>query len=151
MNEDLEQLNLLSIFHYVVAGVSALLFCFPLFHLVFGIAMLSGWGDFSGRDPGMQFAGCFMVAFAVIFITFGWGYAACLAVAGSYLKQHTRYTFCLVMAAVSCLFAPLGTVLGVFTLMVLMRPGVRELFGQPVTRPVPPVPAPPVPDQYPAP
>ena len=148
MNEDLEHLSLLSVFHYVVAGVSALLFCFPLFHLLFGIAMVTGWGDFSEGEPAMLFAGWFMIAFAVIFITLGWGYAACLALAGSYLKQRTRYTFCLVMAGLSCLFAPLGTVLGVFTLLVLLRPSVKELFGQPVTRPVQPAP---VPDQVSAP
>ena len=33
------------------------------------------------------------------------------------------------MAAISCAFMPFGTVLGVFTLIVLLRPGVKELFG----------------------
>lgn len=145
MNEDLEHLNLLSIFHYIVAGVSALLFCFPLFHLFFGLAMVTGWGDFSDGEPAMLFAGWFMIAFAVIFITLGWGYAVCLALAGSYLKRHVRYTFCLVMAGISCLFAPLGTVLGVLTLLVLLRPSVKALFGQPVPRPAETVPVAPAP------
>ena len=42
MNQDLEHLRLLSIFHYVVAGLAALFALIPVFHLVFGIAMVSG-------------------------------------------------------------------------------------------------------------
>ena len=145
MNEDLEHLNLLSIFHYIVAGISALLFSFPLFHLFFGLAMVTGWGDFSEGEPAMRLAGWFMIAFAVIFMTLGWGYSVCLALAGSYLKRRTRYTFCLVMAGLSCLFAPLGTVLGVFTLIVLMRPSVKALFGQPVPQPAEAAPVAPLP------
>ena len=40
MNQDLEHLRLLSIFHYVVAGITAFFACFPVFHLVFGLVML---------------------------------------------------------------------------------------------------------------
>jgi hypothetical protein len=32
------------------------------------------------------------------------------------------------MAAVECLFMPFGTVLAVFTLVVLLRPAVKQLF-----------------------
>ena len=35
----------------------------------------------------------------------------------------------LVVAALECLAFPLGTVLGVFTLIVLVRPEVKQLFG----------------------
>ena len=34
------------------------------------------------------------------------------------------------MAATMCLFMPFGTVLGVFTIIVLMRPSVKPLFDQ---------------------
>jgi hypothetical protein len=33
------------------------------------------------------------------------------------------------MAAISCIFMPFGTVLGVFTIIVLLRPSVKELFA----------------------
>jgi len=33
------------------------------------------------------------------------------------------------MAGIECLFMPFGTVLGVFTIMVLMRDPVKQLFG----------------------
>ena len=34
----------------------------------------------------------------------------------------------MVVAGVACTFAPLGTALGVFTIIVLMRDSVKELF-----------------------
>jgi hypothetical protein len=34
-----------------------------------------------------------------------------------------------VIAAISCLLVPLGTVLGIFTILVLVRPSVKERFG----------------------
>jgi hypothetical protein len=32
------------------------------------------------------------------------------------------------MACVECIFIPFGTVLGAFTILVLMRPSVKEMF-----------------------
>jgi hypothetical protein len=49
--------------------------------------------------------------------------------------------FCLVMASITCMFMPFGTVLGVFTLIVLMRPSVKPLFeGQAANPPGDPAP-----------
>ncbi len=109
--QDAEQLKLLSIFHYVVAGLSALFACLPVLHLVIGIAMVNGWGDFSNQDPMMVPMGWFFIVFACAFILCGWAFAVCLLLAGRFLSQRRRYNFCLVMAAVACMFAPFGTVL----------------------------------------
>jgi len=38
--------------------------------------------------------------------------------------------FCFVVACIECLFMPFGTVLGAFTIIVLMRPSVKNLFAQ---------------------
>jgi hypothetical protein len=48
--------------------------------------------------------------------------------AGYFLSLRKYYTFCLVMAGIECLFMPVGTVLGVFTIIVLMRPTVKAMF-----------------------
>ncbi len=40
MDQDLEHLRLLSIFHYVVGGIAGLFACFPCIHLVLGIIPL---------------------------------------------------------------------------------------------------------------
>jgi hypothetical protein len=127
--QDVEHLRLLSIFHYVVAGLAALFACIPSLHLFIGIAMVSGWGDFAEQDPMLGAMGWFFIVFASMFILTGWAFACCLAFAGRFLSQRRRYTYCLVMAGVACMFAPFGTVLGVFTIIVLVRDSVKSLFG----------------------
>ena len=127
-NQDTEHLRLLSIFHYVVAGLAALFALLPIFHFVIGIAMIGGWGDFPHQDPGAELVGWMFVVFASAFILTGWVFAACLVFAGRYLAQRRRYTYCLVMAGMACMFMPFGTVLGVFTIITLVRESVKSLF-----------------------
>jgi hypothetical protein len=45
--------------------------------------------------------------------------------------EHLRLLsiFHYAVAAIACMFMPFGTVLGVFTIIVLMRPSVKELFA----------------------
>ena len=129
--EDAEHLRLLSIFHYVVAGIAALFACFPILYLVFGILMLSG--TVPGKDPFDEkmatVFGVFIVAFSVVAILVGLAFCILLILSGRYLRRHVNYTFCLVMAGVACIFMPFGTVLGVFTILVLVRPSVKTAFG----------------------
>jgi hypothetical protein len=126
MDRDLEHLKLLSIFHYVAAGMAALVACIPFIHFVMGLAMVLG--VFDEGDPAMRPVGLGIMAFAALFIATGWTLAALMALAGRSLAQRKRYTFCLVMGGVECLFMPVGTVLGVFTIIVLVRESVKELF-----------------------
>jgi hypothetical protein len=55
------------------------------------------------------------------FILLGWTFAALVLIAGSCIAHRKHYTFCFVMACVECLSMPFGTVLGVFTILVLNR------------------------------
>lgn len=131
INQDEEHLRLLTIFHYVCAGLAALFACLPIIHLVVGLVMLFAphvFGPSKAQPP--QFLGLFFVGFATAFIVLGWTFAALLAWAGRCLGRRTHYTFCFVMACVACLFQPFGVVLGVFTIIVLLRPSVKALFGQ---------------------
>src|SRR6266404_3034516 len=91
MNQDREQLRLLAIFHYVVAGLAALFSFFPLLYTTVG--------------------------------------AICILIAGRSLAKRTRYWFALVVACIECLFVPFGTILGVFTIVVLSRESVKALFS----------------------
>ena len=128
--QDAEHLKLLSIFHYIVAAMMALIACLPILHLVFGLAMVSGRLDGSkdGGLPGLF--GWFFVVGAAGAILFGWTLAVCTVVAGRSLAQRKRYLFCLVLAGVMAMTCmPFGTVLGVFTIIVLMRPSVKQAFG----------------------
>jgi len=136
VNQDLEHIKLLAIFHYVVAGMTALFACIPFLHFFMGLALTTG--AFPDTDPEAQTVGVFIMVFAGLFIFAGWTLAALIAFAGRNLQKRTRYIYCLVMAGVECIFMPFGTVLGVFTIIVLMRDTVKEIFG----RPTAPLPAP---------
>jgi len=130
MNDDIQQLNLLSIFHYVIAGIIALFGCFPVFHLVMGALILTGTFGERGNQPP-AFVGLMFIGVALVLMLMMWAMAVAVWIAGDRLKQHTSYTYCLVVAALACTFVPFGTVLGVFTIIVLMRPSVKTLFGYP--------------------
>jgi hypothetical protein len=123
MNQDEEHLRLLSIFHYVVGGITALFACFPFLHLAMGIALVNG--AFPVR-PGEQgpppFFGWLLIGIASALIALGWTFA------GRFLARRAHYTYCFVVAAIECLLMPLGTVLGVFTIIVLSRESVKALF-----------------------
>jgi hypothetical protein len=125
-----EHLRLLSIFHYVVAAFASLFALFPTIHLVIGLAMLSGRlpGHSTGGED-MRWLGGFFVAFAGAWIVMGLSFAVCVVVAGLSLAKKKRYTFCLVVAGLECVFVPFGTVLGVFTLLVLTKDDAKAMFG----------------------
>lgn len=72
--------------------------------------------------------GLIFTVFAAAIIVLGWGLAIATVYAGRCLARRRKHTFCLGVAAVSCMNAPIGTALGVFTIIVLMRPSVKELF-----------------------
>jgi hypothetical protein len=81
----------------------------------------------NGEAPP-PFVGWLFVGIAAAIIVCIWTLAIALLVAGRSLANRKRYTFCLVVAGVECIFVPLGTTLGVFTLIVLLRDSVKRLF-----------------------
>jgi len=130
MSTDIENLRLLAVFHYVVAGLAGLFSLFPLFHVTMGVLLVAGkLGDPNEQSADRLFGTLFIIM-GICMLVIGFAYAACMALAGRYLTHHRNYIFCLVMAALSCAFFPFGTVLGVFTIMVLQKDSVRQLFGR---------------------
>src|SRR5262245_9729409 len=129
MNQDEQQLRLLSIFHYVCAAIVALFACIPLVHLFVGLMMVFRPQSFGpGKEQPPEFVGWIFIGIGSTIILIGWTMAAVLAWAGRCLNRRVHYTLCCVAAGVACMFMPFGTVLGVFTLIVLMRPSVKALF-----------------------
>jgi hypothetical protein len=129
MTQDEYQLRLLSIFHYVVAGLAGLFALFPIFHLAIGLLFILAPHEFeSNGEPPPAWVGWIFVIMASVFITLGWTFAGFVLAAGRFLAKRKRYLFCLVMAGIECAFTPIGTVLGVFTIIVLMRESVKQLF-----------------------
>lgn len=127
-SQDQQHLELLAIFHYIFGGLGALCACFPLIYFGLGVAMLTGAFKEAGNGPPEELGWIFVVIGAILPVL-GWTMSACIIFAGRKLTRHESHTFCTVVAALMCLSVPLGTALGVFTLIVLMRPSVKELFA----------------------
>src|SRR6187455_2185505 len=113
MNDDLQYLRWLSVGHYVVAGITALVGCFPIIHLVIGIVMMTGHLQDSHSNGPPSWFGLFFVVIAGMMIVMFWALAIALLVAARRLSEHRSHTYCLVVAALECMFVPIGTVLGV--------------------------------------
>lgn len=133
MTEDEKHLDLLSMFHYIVGGITGLFACIPILHVVIGATLLLGLADDASNPEGEQVSmlvGGVFVLIGSLIIVIGWAIAACMIITGRRLKQRRSRTFCMVVAGVECLSMPFGTILGVFTLIVLTKDSVIELFAE---------------------
>lgn len=133
MSGENENLRLLAVFHYVLGGIAALFALFPLLYVLLGVLMLADPMDFSGKggSPPPEFAGIFMTALGGVLVLAVLSVSAGLIAAGRFIDRRRHHTFCMVVAGVSCIFFPLGTALGVFSLILLMKPEVRTMFDNP--------------------
>jgi len=128
-NTDIKDLKLLSIFHYVAGGILIFFSLAQLIHVIVIIHVM----DFSTIESSQQlfppdFKYYFAVAGVVGFIL-GKAIAIATILSGRFIKLHKRYWFSFVIACFLCLITPFGTILGVFTLIVLCRQSVKELYS----------------------
>lgn len=128
MNQDEQNLNLLSIFHYVMGAITILGSFFFVIYIVMGIFVVKGSFNDTNAPPDM-FGWLFIVIGTTLFIL-GLTLGILMIVAAGKLKRHESRTFCVVIAAIESLLMPLGTILAVFTLIVLMRESVIALFAE---------------------
>jgi hypothetical protein len=132
MNRDEEHLQLLAIFHYVVAGLAALFSFFPLLYTTVGAIFIFAARHGTakpGEDLPPEFLGWIFAVLGSLLFLMGIAMAICILIAGRSLALRKRYSFALVMSCIECLFIPFGTILGVFTIVVLSRESVRGLFS----------------------
>jgi hypothetical protein len=126
---NLEHLRLLSIGHWVLAGVTALFACLPIAHVVVGVMLLTKARRHGSQDLDPRWIGWVFLVFGSAFVALGWTFAVSLAVAARSIARRRNLTFCLVVAFLASLCFPFGTVLGALTIVVLTKPPVRALFA----------------------
>lgn len=126
-------IKLLAVFHFVLGGMSLLGLGFLLLHWFIMETVFSNpemWKHQPGGPPPEQFLAIFKV--------FKWFYlfgGVCIVAAGIanvlsgiFLKTRRHHMFSLVVAGLNCMFFPLGTALGVFTFIVLLRESVKSAY-----------------------
>ena len=127
---DADHLNLLAIFHFVGAGLALfgilfLLLHFAIMHAVFANPKI--WADQKNGPPPAEFFAIFqwLYLFAGVWLFTS---LSLNVLSGLFLRARKHRTFSFAVAGLNCLHMPLGTVLGVFTIIVLNRASVRELY-----------------------
>lgn len=131
MTRDEQNLDLLGTLHYVLGGILALFACIPFIHVALGLAIM--WGAIDGEAPPRVFGLIFFLVGLTV-VLFGWALAIAVVIAGARLRQRRSWTYCMVVAAISTLFMPMGTALGIFTIIVLNKEEVRALFEEKAKR-----------------
>jgi hypothetical protein len=126
MTQDEDHLRILSILYYVLGGLMLLGGIGPLVFVLIGAMILNG--PSGGYGPPIEMA-WFFIGMGSVFGVLLVALAVCSFFAGYSLSQRRNYIFCFVIACLTCLHMPLGTLLGVFTLIVLSRPTVKEMFN----------------------
>ena len=130
IDQDSHHVRLLAMFHYIVGGLCALFSLFPLIHVVMGIAMImpgSCLYDTSGNPPP-PFVGWLFIALGGLFIILGLAMSIAIAASGRCISHRKHYLYSFVVACIECTFVPFGTILGVFTIIVLSRPSVKQQY-----------------------
>jgi hypothetical protein len=129
ITQDEDQLRLLSIFHDIVGGLSGFFALIPIAYLVFGLIFLYSPEKLANRGvPPPAFVGWIFVIVGALCTLVGLVVAAMIVTAGRFLSKRKNHQFCLIIAGLQCAIFPFGTVLGVFTIVVLMRESVKQLF-----------------------
>ncbi len=131
---DNEHLRLLAIFHYIKGGLIIAFSCFLITHLSLLSFFISQSGDLfpqAGGEQSFDPEGVMTVLSTVFagFIALGVAFGAANIISGRLIKKRQGMVFSHVIAVLNCLSIPYGTILGIFTFMVLGRPSVRDAYN----------------------
>ena len=132
MNQDEEHLKLLAIFHYIVGAMGALFACFPLLYVGMGVLFVASphfMTEGQKGPPPPAAIGYILIAIGAFFALLGWSAAIATILSGRDIARRRKRLFSVVMGAILCMFMPFGTVLGVFTIIVLTKESVQRLYG----------------------
>jgi len=127
---DNEHLRLLSIFHYVIGGLGILFAFFPVIHIVIGLYMVISPESLSSSEhPPPEFLGWLFLIMGGVFFLLGQALAITIIISGRFINKRKNYLFSFIVACVMCLMVPFGTILGIFTIIVLSRDSVKNIYN----------------------
>lgn len=144
---DADNLQTLTLCHFIMGGLIALFSCIFIIHIVMGAMIIHTPSAFtpapSARSsPSVPTAlgfppmmGYLFLTVGIVVVLSGWTLGGLTAYAGRCLKERKHYIFILIIAGCNGAFVmPLGTLLGAFTFVVLLRPTVKALFDSRLSR-----------------
>lgn len=130
IQKDSEHIRVLAIFHFVVGclclvGMGFIFLHYFMMHNIFMNPEM--WKGKEGPGPPKEF----FQAFIGFYIFMGAMLASATVgnvLSGVFLLKKRSRMFSMVVGGLDCLMMPFGTVLGVFTIVVLSRDSVRSLY-----------------------
>jgi len=135
---DAQHLRLLAIFHFVVAGLAVLGILFVLLHYTIMSTFLFDPKMFDAAKKAplppelVPLLKCVYLGVGCLIVAAG----VANLLSGFFLRARRHRMFSLVVAGLNCMQVPAGTVLGVFTIIVLSRDSVRALYGETALAPL---------------
>jgi len=129
---DEEHLKVLSIAYWVwggLVGAYALLMAAYFTFLGFLFSSLGQGKDAPPRELLWVFFGV-----AVFILVLAGTVSALQILTGFWIRQRRHRVASMVVAGFTCLSVPMGTLLGVFSFVVLLRPSVSALYARPTPR-----------------
>jgi hypothetical protein len=132
---DEEHLKLLSLGYMVSGGFAALFSLFGLLYVVMGIVMAVSFSQMpqagaKAADQPPEFLGWIFAGVGLVLFLGMIAIAAAKFWVAACIKRRKSRTFCMVIAGLSCLEFPYGTLLGVLTFIVLGRASVERVFSE---------------------
>ena len=126
-NRDDNHIKTLAILHYVFAGLSVLGLAFLFLHFFIMNSVFSNPELMEGEEMPEEVMTIMKISYLVggLFMVLG-GVANLLS--GIFMGKRVNRIFSLIVAGFNCLSVPIGTTLGVFTIVVLIRPSVVDSY-----------------------
>jgi hypothetical protein len=127
---DAEHLKLLSIFHFILAALGLFGIAFLALHFAFVRAIFMNpemWKNQKGGPPPEIFFKLMMGGYAfgvVVMLTGG----VLNLLSGLFIRKRRHRMFSIIIGGLNCLHVPFGTLLGVFTILILSRESVRKIY-----------------------
>ncbi len=127
-----DQLNVLGILFYVYAGLQVLTgLAGGVYVLMGGLMLNDPTFHSSGAPPVVEALPWFFIAVGMLVTLYIWSVAVLLFFTASSIRARKRHVLCCIGSAFILLNIPLGTALGVFALILLLRPSVKSVFERP--------------------
>jgi hypothetical protein len=129
--KDKDHIRILAIFHFVLGALNLLGVGFIFLHYFMMRSLFTNpemWKGKEAQAPPKELFEVFIWLYVLMGIMLVLASAG-NALSGVFLLKKKYRMFSLIVAGLDCLFMPFGTLLGVFTIIVLIRDSVRRLYA----------------------
>ena len=128
-----EHLWFLAIAYWVTGGVTAFIALYGLVYVAMGVMIAvspnNDWVTEPGQAAPPDLFGWFLAGIGVAMVLLCAIVAALQVLTGFWIRKRRRRVLCMVVAGITCLGIPYGTLLGVLTFIVLGRSSVGRCFA----------------------